>query len=114
MLYLHGDFSFNPPLTNYDINADIDTKVEIYHSSYFLLEKFPISGTYSKEVFLKMTNRFVAMSPLFQCVFSILKNLVSVTFILSSPVGSVVKNPPADAGDVRVTGLISGSEKSPG
>jgi len=68
MLYLHDGFSFNPPLTNYDINADIDTKVEIYHSSYFQLKKFPISGKYSKEVFLKMTNGFVSFPPLFQCV----------------------------------------------
>ena len=40
ILYLHDGFSFNPALTNYDINADIDTKVEIYQSSYFQLKNF--------------------------------------------------------------------------
>ena len=30
------------------------------------------------------------------------------------PGGSVVKNPPANAGDVRDVGLIPGSERSPG
>ena len=30
------------------------------------------------------------------------------------PRGSVVKNPPANAGDIRDTGLIPGSGRSPG
>ena len=30
------------------------------------------------------------------------------------PGGVVVKNPPANAGDVRETGSVSGSERSPG
>ena len=33
------------------------------------------------------------------------------TILMSFPCGSVVKNPPANAGD---TGLISGLERSPG
>ena len=31
-----------------------------------------------------------------------------------SPVALVVKNPPADAGDIRDAGSIHGSERSPG
>ena len=34
--------------------------------------------------------------------------------LLSFPSGTVVKNPPADTGDVRDTGLIPGSGRSPG
>jgi len=33
---------------------------------------------------------------------------------IDSPVALVVKNPPADAGDIRDAGSIHGSERSPG
>ena len=36
------------------------------------------------------------------------------TLLLGSPGGSVVKNPPANAGDTRGSGLIPESGRSPG
>ena len=38
----------------------------------------------------------------------------SLGVVSGLPSGKVVKNPPANAGDIRVTGSISGSGRSPG
>ena len=38
----------------------------------------------------------------------------SNTVVLSFPGGSVVKNPPANAGDIEAAGLIPGLGRSPG
>ena len=39
---------------------------------------------------------------------------VDFIFLLEDKVVLVIKNPPANAGDVRYTGSIPGSERSPG
>lgn len=62
MLHLQDGFSFKPPLSNYDINVDIDTKVEIYHIPYCVqVENLPITGKYFKDVILKTAYCFVSI-----------------------------------------------------
>jgi len=42
------------------------------------------------------------------------KHLLSICFMLGFPGGTVVKNPPANSGDVRDMGSIPGSGRFPG